>query len=178
MQQFALHHQLRKRRQARQRRQNRREVRRQLDRQALVAAAMVLVRRGVLLARPPHQHRAGNQLVQPALRVIAEAAVPHIRDRVLAVDLRERLVGGAAGAAVVVDRERFALEERRGLHAPRIYSASSYAAAECPPSVFLMAAAPCSIIAPIGPAAASGSRSATHTTRDPAPWALTVNDAL
>ena len=55
--------------------------RRKVERQALVAAAVMLVRADELIAGVADQHRARDELERAAAAAIAEAALAHVGDR-------------------------------------------------------------------------------------------------
>src|SRR4030095_5608886 len=83
------------------------KFRTEANRQALVAAA-VLMRARVFVPRAPDQRRARDQVVRSAARAITERPLAHIRHRVAVVALDERLLVQLRGAAVFDDGNRSA----------------------------------------------------------------------
>jgi hypothetical protein len=80
------------------------QLRRNEEGQAGVAAAMVLMRAQVFIAGMADQHRPGHQLVGPAAVPVAEAAAPHVGDRIGLVQLHEGPLALRRLAAVVHHR--------------------------------------------------------------------------
>lgn len=88
----------------------------ELERQALVAASMMLVAAHVLFAGMADEHRPRHQLERLAPRAIAEAAPPDIGQREAAVLFRKWLVAGTGIAAIVDDGNRRAVKESGSGH--------------------------------------------------------------
>jgi hypothetical protein len=86
------------------------KARRQVKRQAFVAADMVVVGADVFVARTAHQHRAGDQFVRVAARAVAEAALAHVGDRVALVQLGVGPGTRARVAAVAGHADRVGLQ--------------------------------------------------------------------
>ena len=80
------------------------QLRRELEREALVAAAAMVVRADELVAGVSHQHRARDQLEGAPARVVSERPGPHVGDRRATVQLRERRLGGSAAQSTSVSR--------------------------------------------------------------------------
>ena len=85
-------------------------VRRKVERQALVAAIVVLVRADEFVAGMPDQHRARDELERAAAAAVAEAAAAHVGDRERTVHFGKRQVVRARVAPIVDDSQRVARE--------------------------------------------------------------------
>ena len=97
--------------------------RRIVERQAFVAAGVMLVRADIFVARPPDHDRAGDQFVQPAPATAAEAALADIGERMVAVRFGVGLVGRTRVAAVVEHPHAAIVQIRSRRHTPRITAA-------------------------------------------------------
>ncbi len=95
------------------------QLRRQLQRQAFIAAHMVVAAH-ILVARPADQDGAGHQFEMPPARAIAEAALAHERDRGAIVPLHERLGAQSGLAPVIVDAQAAARRNAGHAHAPSL----------------------------------------------------------
>src|SRR5215510_1649407 len=86
-----------------------------MKRQAFVALRM-LVRAHVFVARAPDERGPGDELRGFAAGDVAEGAPSHVGDGIAAMDFGERRVRRSGRAAVVVNRDRSALQYRRRRH--------------------------------------------------------------
>jgi hypothetical protein len=89
-----------------------------MERQAFVAADVVVVSAHVFVVRVEHHRRAGHQLVGFAARMDAETALAHVADAMPGGDFEEGLVIRGCFAAIVDHRERVVLQEGGAGHGP------------------------------------------------------------
>ena len=80
--------------------------RRKMKRQAFVAAGHMIVQADIFVARPPDEHRSGDQIVSPPTAAAAETTPTDIRYGIVPVQFGVRPVGGAGVAPIVECRDR------------------------------------------------------------------------